>query len=270
MKYFKLNDGNKIPVLGFGTWQLTRDICRESVLKALEGGYRHIDTADVYGNHKEIAKAIKQSNINRSELFITSKVWRSELKKDLVLYAGERFLEELDTDYLDLLLIHWPNSSVPIQETLTAFQELKTKGLIKSYGVSNFTKTHLEEIKNLGLEITVNQVEFHPSLNQKELKKYCDKNNIVITAFSPIAQGQDLKLPLILELSKKYKKSTSQVILNWLISKNIVAIPRSSNINHIKDNFGTLKWHLNPDDIKKIDNIGSNNRLNNPSFAEFN
>ena len=173
MKTLKLKEGNDIPIIGFGTWLLKRDECRKSVETALDVGYRHIDTADVYGNHEEIAKAVQNSGLKREELFVTSKIWRSELTKELAMYAGEKFLDELEVGYLDLLLIHWPNKNVPVSETLRALFELKEKGVAKSIGVSNFTINHLEEALNSNIDFSVNQVEFHPSLNQKELKDYC-------------------------------------------------------------------------------------------------
>lgn len=269
MKKLKLKEGNEIPIIGFGTWLLKRDECRKSVENALEIGYRHIDTADVYGNHEEVAKAIRNSGLKREELFITSKVWRSELKRDLALYAGDRFLDELDIGYLDLLLIHWPNKDVPVEETLSAFVDLKEKGVTKSIGVSNFSIDHIKDVLKTNIEISVNQVEFHPSLNQEDLRKYCDDSGIVLTAYSPNAQGEDFDLKEVKELSAKYSKSPSQIILNWITNKNIVAIPRSSNPDHIKDNFDSWDWKMEDEDYKTLDGLNTNNRIVNPSFNEF-
>ena len=269
MKKLKLKEGNDIPIIGFGTWLLKRDDCRRSVETALEVGYRHIDTADAYGNHEEVAKAIRNSGLKREELFITSKVWRSELTKDLALYAGERFLDELDTEYLDLLLVHWPNKDVPIGETLSALAQLKEKGITKSIGVSNFTTKHIEDVLKTNNDISVNQVEFHPSLNQEALRKYCDENGIVLTAYSPNAQGEDFRLDVVKKLASKYSKIESQVVLNWIINKDIVAIPRSSNPKHIKENFDSWDWEMEVDDYKALDDLNTGNRLVNPSLNEF-
>lgn len=269
MKNMKLKEGNDIPIIGFGTWLLKRDECRRSVETAFEVGYRHIDTADVYGNHEEVAKAIRNSGLKREELFITSKVWRSELTRKLALYAGDRFLDELDIEYLDLLLVHWPNKDVPISETMSAFGELKEKGITKSIGVSNFTIDHLEAILKTNINISVNQVEFHPSLNQEDLRKYCDEKGIVLTAYSPNAQGEDFKLDEVKKLANKYSKTESQIILNWIINKNIVAIPRSSNPKHIKENLESWDWEMEDDDYKSLDDLNTGNRLVNPSFNEF-
>ena len=269
MRKLKLKEGNDIPVIGFGTWLLKRDECRRSVETALEVGYRHIDTADVYGNHEEVAKAIRNSGLKREELFITSKVWRSELTRELASYAGERFLDELDIEYLDLLLVHWPNKDFSISETISAFGELKEKGVTKSIGVSNFTISHLEDVLKTNTDISINQVECHPSLNQKALKDFCDEKRIVLTAFSPNAQGEDFKLDTVKKLADKYSKTESQIILNWLIHKNIVVIPRSSNPKHIKENFESLGWDMEDEDYKAIEKLNSGNRLVIPSFNEF-
>ena len=269
MKYLKLESGNNIPQIGFGTWQLTGDTAHSSILTALEVGYRHIDTADRYGNHKEVAKAIAESRIKRGELFITTKQWRSELDKDSINENAKRFLDELQTNYIDLLLIHWPNKDVPIEETLSSFEDLKSNNIIKSYGVSNFTIQHLQKALDKGFHPDNNQVEFHPSFNQKELKEYCDKNKIILTAYSPIAQGEDLKLKEVRNLAYKYGKSEAQVIINWLIQSGIVAIPRSAKKDHIEDNFKATKWGLEKEDIKIMNNLDSGNRMLLPDFHEF-
>ncbi len=269
-KYLTLKSGYKIPLLGFGTWQLGGEVAESSVSQALTVGYRHIDTADAYGNHHQVAAAIKKSGLEREEIFLTTKIWRESLGENEVPKAVDRFLEELETDYLDLLLIHWPNKEVPVAETLAAMDKAKKAGKARSVGVSNFTIRHLKEALATGVLIENNQVEFHPSLNQKELKEFCDKEGILLTAYSPLGRGQDLQLPLIQELARKYQRRESQIILNWLISKNIVAIPKSANPQHIEDNFLSLEFQLEASDIAAIDNIqSSHNRVVRPAFAEF-
>lgn len=269
MKTIKLNDQTNIPVLGFGTWRLQGNECQKSVEKALEIGYRHIDTADAYDNHQDVAKAIQSSMLKREELFVTTKVWRDSLAHDDVIDGAKRFLDELKIDYIDLLLVHWPNRDVPVEETLAAMEELKKSKLIKTFGVSNFTIHHLQDALHAGYKLSCNQVEFHPSLNQKELKKFCHENGIVITCYSTNAFGADLKIPEIVDIAQKYNKLPYQVILNWIISNNMVAIPRSSNAEHIQSNFESLSFELSLEDIEKINNLGGNNRVVNPSFAEF-
>ncbi|MGI5841171.1 MAG: aldo/keto reductase [Patescibacteria group bacterium] len=271
MKKLKLNDETKIPIIGLGTWQLHGDNCVRAVEEALEVGYRHLDTAEAYDNQVEVGRGIKNIGLSREKIFITSKVWMTHLKKDQVEGALNKTLEELDTEYLDLYLIHWPNRSVPIEETLEAMTELKRKNLIKAIGVSNFTINHLKDALKTGMEVSNNQVEFHPSLNQEDLKEFCDENGITLTAYSPIAQGRDLNLEIIEGLSQKYKRSRSQVILRWLIQKEIIVIPRSENPVHIRDNYESLNWEMESSDIDLIDSVDRlSNRIVNPLFGDFN
>lgn len=269
MKYFNLKNNQQIPALGLGTWQLKGMDCEQAVADALEIGYRYIDTAEAYDNQKQIGKTLSQSNIHRDDLFITSKVFHDHLKKHDVLDSCSRTLEELRLDYLDLYLIHWPNRHISLAETIEAFLQLRNEKKIKMFGVSNFTINHLQDLLDITDEVVNNQVEFHPSLHQKELKQYCDEQKIVITAYSPIAQGKDLQISLVQELADKYERSSSQVVLNWLIGKGINVIPRSADKVHLADNFRTLDWELSPDDIERIDNVGGNLRIVKPWFNEF-
>lgn len=269
MKNLQLNEESNIPILGFGTWQLEGEQCEKSVSTALETGYRHIDTAEMYQNQKEIAKAVKDSGIKREDLFITSKVWRDNLKKEDLINACKKTLEELNTDYLDLYLIHWPNRDIPIEESLESMQELYEENLIRAIGVSNFTINHLKDALKTGALITNNQVEFHPSLYQKELLEFSKANGIHLTAYSPIAQGDDLALDTIKQIAEKYNKTESQIALAWLLKKNIIAIPRSSNEKHIRENFLAKDIELTDEDEQKIDDINENKRLINPPFGDF-
>lgn len=269
MKKFTLINGAEIPALGFGTWQIEGDLATKAVEIALEVGYRHLDCADAYHNQEFIKPAIAGSGLKREELFITSKIWRDSYHRNKAKEAGKRIIDTLGVDYLDMLLIHWPDKNIPIMETLQDLFDLKSDGLIKEWGVSNCTIHHLEDIISRGVEIANNQVEFHPSLNQKELKEFCDQHQIQLTAYSPIAQGQDLKLPLIQELAKDHEASESQVILNWIIQKGIVAIPKGTTRDHIEDNFKSINWELNPDEIEQIDKLNRGNRLITPEFNEF-
>lgn len=270
MKSLPLNKNVSIPILGFGTWQITGNSCVTAVKTALEVGYRHLDTADAYGNHQQVAQGIKESGVPREDIFITSKVFYHDLHRNSVLQKCDQFLQELQTEYLDLLLIHWPNKNVELSETLSAMNELKQQGKIKAIGVSNFTQNHLEEAKATGIEVTNNQVELHPSVNQKDFKEYCDSNKIVLTAYSPLGRGEDIELDIIQELAEKYQASPSQVILNWIMAKNIVAIPKSSNDQRIKENFESTSWEMAPEDVTKIDRtVPQKERLIVPEWAEF-
>lgn len=269
MKYFTLGD-YKIPAIGFGTWKLTTNICQESVEMALSIGYRHIDTADIYRNHKEVGIAVLNSKIPRSEIFLTSKVWYKNLKKEEIISTLKRNLEELKTDYIDLYLIHWPNREIPFKESIEGLEELKEKNLIRNWGVSNFNIHHLQDCIDLGVTPAVNQVEFHPSFNQKELKSFCDLNKILITAYSPLGQGYDLQLPEVRGLGLKYNKTPAQIVLNWLNSKGIVVIPKATIYEPIKENFESLDFSMSESDLSIIENINIFKRLLELPFADFN
>ncbi|PIR43071.1 oxidoreductase [candidate division WWE3 bacterium CG10_big_fil_rev_8_21_14_0_10_32_10] len=267
---YTLKSGIKIPKIGFGTWQLKGEEAIRAVTAALQVGYRHIDTADVYDNHSEVKQSIENSELQREDLFLTTKVWRDDLAKQDTIDAVNRFLEELDTDYIDLLLIHWPNKDIPISETLQTFNELKNEGKIKAIGVSNFTMHHLQDALKSNVVIDINQIEVHPLLNQSELKKFCDDNNIITTAYSPLAQGEALIKPLIIELADKYNVSSAQVVLNWLLSRGMVVIPKSNNKEHIKDNLNAANWQMEEADIEKINSMANESyRVVNPPFNEF-
>ncbi len=259
---------NPIPSLGFGTWQLTGPICTQSVSKALEIGYRHIDTADIYQNHQEVGAAITQSGIKREDIFLTSKVWRQSLAPEKVIDDCDRFLQELNTDYLDLLLIHWPNRSVPITDTLTAMQTLKSDGKVKHIGVSNFTKELLTEIPT-DIEIFNHQFEFHPSLQQSELIDYCFQRGISVSAYSPLGQGEDLALPEVKEIAKSHNVGPAEVILAWILQRGLIAIVRSSNPQHIEANWQSQNLKLTSEEIELLNGLDQNNRTVSPGFAPF-
>ncbi len=265
----KLNSTTEIPVLGLGTWKLRKDRGKRALEAALQLGYRHLDTADAYNNHQVIAEAIDKSDIKRKDLFITSKIWRTDLEKDAVIETGNRILEELDTEHLDLLLIHWPNRTVPIEETLNGIQTLKKDGKVRAIGVSNFTIPHLKKALKTGIEIVNNQVEFRPSFNQEELQNFCNQHNITITAYSPLGQGQDLRLQTIQDLAKKYQQTPAQIILNWHIQEGRIAIPRSTDPEHLRENLESLDFELEKEDIEKINQVPKGRRLIAPPFHEF-
>lgn len=263
-----LNNGVEMPVIGLGTWQLTGKTCEKAVKDAILLGYNHIDTADFYGNHKEVGNAIK--GIDRKKLFITTKVWYDNLKYDDVLASCDRALKELNTNYIDLYLIHWPNKSIHFKETFEALKKLYDDGKVRAIGVSNFTIGHIEEAKKVcNVPISVNQVEFHTFLYQKELLLYCKKNNIVLTAYSPLARGKVNDDKIIIELAKRHNKTPGQIALRWLIEKNIVVIPKASSFEHLKENLEIFDFKLKKEDITTLDSLNKNSRMINPAFAEF-
>jgi diketogulonate reductase-like aldo/keto reductase len=248
----EMRDGNKIPVFGLGTWQLTGENCGAIVKRAIELGYRHIDTAEVYGNQTEIGEAIK--NFERSKIFLTSKVWSNHLHYEDVINACNRTLKELNTSHLDLYLIHWPNREVPLDETFEALEELVDDGKTKSVGVSNFSINLLNKALEVAeVPITVNQVEFHPYLYRKDLLEFCNRNRIVLTAYSPLARGILFQNERIREIAEKYGKTPAQVCLRWGLQKGTVVIPKSSSENHLKENLAVFDWEISQGDMKKID-----------------
>ncbi len=266
----KLEDGNEIPMLGLGTWQQTDESkCINTIKEALKIGYRHIDTADVYGNHKYIAKGIK--DFDRSKLFITTKLWIELLDPKKVESICDRYLMELDTDYIDLFLIHWPNRGSPLLDVTYEMTKLKEKGKVKSVGVSNYTIHHLQDLIDQKLHVAVNQVEYHPFLNQEDLLKFCEKNAIAVTAYCPLARGIILKDPNILNMAKKYRKSPSQISLRWLIQKDIIVIPKASSHEHLKENFEIFDFEISQEDMLVIDNIGKvkRKRIIDPDIGDF-
>lgn len=269
MKKFDLNDGNKIPALGFGTWQLQGDICTKSVLTALEVGYRHIDTAERYENHEEVAAAIAQSGIAREEIFITSKVWWTELTRVKIVAECKKSLQQLKTDYLDLFLVHWPNTNISVKDSVEGMRHLKDLGLIRSFGVSNFTKHHLQDWIDQGMTPSVNQVEIHPTMGQFDMQLFCQSHNIVLTAYSPLGQGRELQLPVLAEIALKHNKTVAQVILNWLVGRGIVVIPKSTNPERIKQNFDSFDFELTKEDISLINGENTDNRLLTTSWADW-
>ncbi|MFP4661661.1 MAG: aldo/keto reductase [Halanaerobiales bacterium] len=270
MKNIKLKTGNLIPVLGFGTYELKGEEGIDAIKTAIDLGYTHIDTAESYNNQREIASAIEESGLSRSDLFLTSKVSYEHLHYNDVIKACENTLDELKTDYLDLYLIHWPNKNIPIEETMRALSDLKQNGKIKDIGVSNFTIKHIEEVKKVSDDdIVVNQVEFHPYLYQKELYNYCMDNDIYITAYSPIARGDVSGDGVLKDIAQKYEKNEAQVTLRWLVEKDIIVIPRSSNPDHIESNFDLFDFELSEEEISKINSVDRQERLVDPSWGEF-
>ena len=260
---FTLNNGYKIPCIGFGTWQTPDgDTAVNAVREAVNLGYRHIDTAAAYKNEKSIGKAIKESNINRKELFITSKVWNKDRGYKTTLEAFDKTINDLQLDYLDLYLIHWPASENQFKdwdninlETWRAMTELYKSGKIKSIGVSNFMPHHLKSLMNTEIKPMVNQIEFHAGFMQEETFKYCNDNNIVIEAWSPLGTGKMLDNNILKEIAKKYNKSAAQICIKWCLQNNTLPLPKSVNSSRIKENTEIFDFVISEDDMKTINSM---------------
>lgn len=240
-----------IPILGLGTWQLFGKQCVNTILRAVEIGYRHFDTASMYGNQKEIGTAIHALPVAREELFLTSKVWTSELGTSRTRKAIESALKELKTEYLDLYLIHWPggdrNKRLKSYETMLSERE---KGRIKHVGVSNFSISQLAEIeKKFGGLPAVNQIGMTPFSYDVDLVQFLRENEIVVTAYSPLSKGQILDHPKLLSLARTYGRTPAQIALRWFIDNGIATIPKSSSLERLQSNFSIFDFELAPEDL---------------------
>lgn len=257
MKIIKLNNGVQIPSLGFGVFQIT-DLkeCEESVLSALKTGYRLIDTAAGYENESAVGNAIKKSDLARKDIFISSKVWITHDGYQETMNSFEQTLEKLQTDYLDLYLVHMPYGDY--HGSWRAMEELYKAGKIRAIGVCNFLEDRLTDLI-LTHEIVpaINQMETHPFNQQKELRQVMNKNNIRLMAWGPFAEGQNniFSNEVLVEIGKKYDKTAAQVILRWLREEDIIAIPKSVHFNRIKENFAIEDFSLSPADKEKISQL---------------
>lgn len=261
--------GAAMPALGFGTWELEGHVCIDAVSHALDAGYRHIDTAWRYGNEAEVGTALTRSGLPRADLFVTTKVWHDSLAYDDVLASAERSVERLGTGHVDLLLVHWPNPAIPLEETMAAMVEAKDRGLARNIGVSNFTLALLAQVcETLGAPIVANQIELHPFLDQSRLLDWLRPRGIVAEAYQPLARGRALTDPVIREIAARHGRTPAQVTLNWLLAREgVVAIPRSHNPSNIKGNFEIFDFALDADETARIDALASGTRLTDPSFA---
>ena len=274
---YKLMNGVEIPSIAFGTWKISdENICRKSVKYALECGYRHIDAARIYNNEIFVGKGISEflkenPNIKREDLFITTKVWNSDQGYEETLKAFEASLERLNLDYIDLYLIHWPNTKnmATTFETWKALEKLYNDKKVRAIGVCNFEKHHLEELERIStVTPMVNQIEIHPYNQQLELRKYCESKNIIVESWSPLIQG-NVNDTLIVELAEKYKKSPAQIILKWHLQNWLLPLPKSITPSRIKENR-ELDFVLTKEDMEKINSLNKNERLgSHPDTMEY-
>lgn len=253
-----MNSGQSIPNIGFGTWQLSSKQAYRSAKDALDIGYRHIDTAKIYGNETDVGRAIRDSGIPRKDIFITTKLWNRDQGYDSAIKAFGESLVRLDVEYVDLYLIHWPGDNLQRRhDSWKALVEIQKSGRAKSIGVSNFTLKHLRDLfEAFQQRPAVNQVEFHPFIfrEQTELLEFCKSNGIVFEAYSPLARGK-LNDKLLGSIGDKYQKSASQVMLRWALQHGTVPLPRSSKEEHIAENFDIFNFELATEDMAKIDDI---------------
>lgn len=269
-----LNNAVKIPQLGLGVWQIEDGDKVKSVIRiALDAGYRLIDTAAAYGNERGVGEAISQSNIPREELFITTKLWNSDQGASKVRSAFESSLQKLGLDYVDLYLIHWPVPAKDLYvETWQEIEKLYEEGKIRAIGVSNFLPAHLDNLMaNSSIMPAINQIELHPYYPQHVLQKYCRSHNIRIEAWSPVggSGGSLLTNKTLARIAEKYNKSPAQIVLRWHIQKGFIAIPKSTNPDHIKQNIDIFDFELTADDMANIDSL-ENGMRQGPNPATMN
>lgn len=250
----ELNDGNSMPGLGYGLWQVPDAETEKSVLHAINTGYRLIDTAQIYGNEHGVGNAIKSCGLPRQELFITTKIWNTEQGYDSTLRSFEASLEKLQTEYVDLLLIHWPAPKKNLYvETWKALIQLKKQERVKSIGVSNFNSDHLERIINETSYIpSVNQIEVHPRFQQLDLRKFHEKYMIQTEAWSPLGQGQVIQDEIITKIAAKHGKTPAQIILRWHLEQGLIPIPKSVINNRIEENYSVFGFTLDKSDHEMI------------------
>ncbi|RFU60693.1 aldo/keto reductase [Bacillus sp. V59.32b] len=257
-----LNNGVKMPQLGFGVFKVeSGSQTVDSVKKALEVGYRAIDTAAVYKNEEGVGQAIRESGIPRAELFITSKVWNSDQGYESTLKAYEESLQRLGLDYLDLYLIHWPVIG-KYNDTWRALEKLYKDGKVRSIGVSNFHVHHLEDLfANSEIKPVIDQVELHPRLSHEELRDFCQKHEVKVQAWGPLGQGNLIEEPTLQHIADKHGKTTAQVLIRWHLQHDIVVIPKSVTPSRIEENAQVFDFELSMDEMNKIDALNLNERF---------
>jgi len=256
-------------MLGLGTWQNDDpEECVESVRIALEMGYRHIDTAQAYGNEDAVGAGIARADVPREDVFLATKVWISDLDSDGVRRTTADSLDRLGVDSVDLLYVHWPARTYDAEETLSAFDELYDEGKIDRIGVSNFEPHHIETAREVtDAPIFANQVEMHPLLQQDELREYAAETDLELVAYSPLARGAVFENDTIADIAARHDASPAQVSLAWLRENGVTAIPKATGEAHIRDNFESLGLELTDEDVAAIDDIGVENRRIHPDFA---
>lgn len=246
--------GVDVPAVGLGTWRLTGEQCYATVSAALTLGYRHIDTAQGYGNERQVGDAIADSPVDRDDLFLVTKLDSNSRRYDDVLRSTEESLARLGTDYVDLLLIHQPHPTVPVAETLDAMTELVASGKVRHVGVSNFGIDRLHEARELSdAPILTDQVQFSPYWLQTDLVDYCTIHDVLVTAYSPLAHGKIVDDPVLEEIGRRYGKSAAQVALRWLVQQEgVCAIPKATSHEHLETNLEVFDFELTPEEMQRV------------------
>lgn len=267
--HFVEANGAAIPAIGLGTWELRGRTCARIVEQALRLGYRHVDTAQIYENEREVGEGLRASGIKRAEVFVTTKVWTTHFAPNDLLRSTKESLAKLRLTEVDLLLLHWPNPQVPLQETLGALAQAKEAGLARNVGVSNFTVALIEEaVAICSAPLACNQVEYHPYLDQTKVLTACKSFGLALVAYSPIAKGRVKNAEALNRIGARYGKSAAQVCLRWLIQQNAVAIPRTSKIERLSENIAVFDFKLTDNEMDEIFAMGTKQgRITDFGFA---
>lgn len=267
--YTQLNNGNKMPLLGLGVYDMYNDEAINAVECALQTGYRLIDTAAMYENEKQIGEGIRRSGITRNEIFVTTKVNNTDQGYDETLNAFEKSLNLLNIDYIDMYLIHWPIKGKR-EQTWKAIEYLYQNGLVKNIGVANYLLPFLNELKNYSSIVpSINQMEFSPYLFMDKELNYCQEHHIVLQAYTPLVRGEKFTDPKLKKLAEKYNKTPAQIILRWAVQQGISTIPKSSNPNRIKENFNIFDFDISSDDIHQMNHWNENHRIVDDPMTMF-
>jgi diketogulonate reductase-like aldo/keto reductase len=268
MQFVEAN-GARIPSIGLGTWELRGRTCARLVEQALKLGYRHIDTAQVYENEREVGEGLRASRVRRDELFVTTKVWTTHFAPNDLERSTKESLTKLRLSEIDLLLLHWPNPQVPLVETLDALAHVKRLGMVRHIGVSNFTVALIEEaIAACPEPLACDQVEFHPYLDQTKVREACARHGMALVAYSPVAKGRVKSDQTLARIGQAHGKTAAQVCLRWLVQQNVCAIPRTSKIERLSENIEIFDFVLSDEEMHAISQLGSAGaRLTDFGFA---
>lgn len=269
MQYLHVQN-SKIPVLGYGTWELRGANCVKGVQAALDNGYRHIDTAQIYGNEEFVGQAIAEHGIERRDIFLTTKIWMDNFPKKRFMASLDESLNKLQSEYVDLLLLHWPSQDHDFDATLDLLVEAKKSGKAHLIGVSNYTIDMMDRAqKKTGNLLVTNQVEFHPFIAQGAVLEWARRHGMFLTAYSPLGRGQVVKHPVVEALAKKYRKNGGQIVLRWAIQQDgVVAIPKAASPKNIEGNIDIFDFELTSDEIDQIGALARDDgRIVNPDFA---
>jgi 2,5-diketo-D-gluconate reductase B len=262
-------NGAGIPLIGLGTWELRGRTCAHIVEQALRLGYRHIDTAEMYDNEAAVGEGLRASGVNRDEMFVVTKVWPSHFAPGELERAAKDSLRRLQLADVDLLLLHWPNPQIPLADTVGALCNVKQQGLTRHIGVANFTVALIEEAVRLSSEpLVADQIEMHPYLDQSKVVAACRAQGMAVVAYSPIARGNAAKDAVLARIGTAHGKTAAQICLRWLVQQGIAAIPRTSKVERLKENFAVFDFELTPAEMQDIAALASRNgRLVNYAYS---